>query len=542
MSGAIIFFGIAVKATVVLLVTLVLWFALRRASSSSRMALWNVAFASLLALPLLSLALPSWSPPGGTGNQPVFHTTFDMLGPSAPLSPGPARSVHVQPAAEVSWGEIGIAVWLLGVSIVMGRLFIGMLRVRGIAKRAARVTESRCLAIRDELGRRLAVRRTPVLLETNRALPPMTWGLAQPAILLPESAREWPMERLRIVLAHELIHVRRFDYFSQIAAHITCALYWFHPLVWLAAGQLSKERELSCDDEVLNMGTKGTEYAEHLVGIVRALSCPANVWSTVTGMLPAFEGRVAAILDETRNRRAPSKRTAVIGAIVAAGLLLPLAALRAPAQDSGANVAGVVRDASGATIPDAMVTMLSADKRNMQAASTNDEGRYEFPNIPAGRYTLEVTKPGFAVYQQPDVVVGPSGPIRHDAVLDLGAIRERVEVVGKATESARSNSVVAPHRVRVGGNVQASRLISKVQPTYPAQAEQAGVQGTVLLHAIIGTDGHLLSLGVANSSANPDLANAAMVAVRQWVYQPTLLNGAPVEVVTTVAVVFRLKP
>jgi protein TonB len=115
-------------------------------------------------------------------------------------------------------------------------------------------------------------------------------------------------------------------------------------------------------------------------------------------------------------------------------------------------------------------------------------------------------------------------------------------VVGKAAAGSRLNTPVVPQRVRVGGNVQASRLISKVQPVYPAIAEQSGVQGTVLLHAVIGMDGHLLSLGVANSSANPDLANAAMDAVRQWVYQPTLLNGMPVEVVTTVAVVFRLKP
>lgn len=533
MTGIVV--GVAVKATILLLLAILLWIILRRASSGSRMVLWSIAFASLLVLPLLTVALPSWSPRARSAD-----ATFDAPVNPVSLTPAPARSMQVPTITTAPWGTIAVAVWLFGMTIVIGQLFIGALRVRGIAKQAARVTESRCLDILDEMKHRLARNRVPVLLETTRALPPMTWGLVSPTILLPESWREWPLERLRVVLAHELIHVRRFDYFSQIAAQMACAIYWFHPLVWLAAGQLSRERELSCDDEVLNMGTRGTEYAEHLVEIVRTLSCPVSVWSTVTGMMPSFEGRVAAILDEKRNRRRPARKATVAGAIAAVCLLLPLAALRLPAQDNGGKVTGVVRDASGATIPDATVTMLSLDKRTMQAASTNDDGRYEFPGIADGHYTLEVTKPGFAVHQQADVVVGSSGPIRRDVVLSIGSIRETVEVVGHAVESPSAS--MAPHRIRVGGNVQASRIISKVQPVYPAIAEQAGIQGTVLLHAIIGTDGHLLSLGVANTSVNPDLANAAMNAVRQWTYQPTLLNGMPVEVVTTIAVVFRLKP
>src|SRR5207248_7419232 len=105
----------------------------------------------------------------------------------------------------------------------------------------------------------------------------------------------------------------------------------------------------------------------------------------------------------------------------------------------------------------------------MQAAATKDDGRYEFTGIPEGRYTLEVSKPGFALHQQADVAVGSSGPAQHDVVLNLGRIKETVEVVGHAAGSPRSAPVVA-QRIRVGGNVQAARLISKVQPVYPANA------------------------------------------------------------------------
>lgn len=536
MTGLGILFAISLKATVVLLLGTALCFAIRRQSSGTRMLLWNLVFGSLLALPLFTAGVPGWSPRVTRAEiMPVIHSSPVAVG----LAAVPARQVPEK--QRVPWGEIVITVWLTGAAIMLGRLLIGMVRVRTISKSADRITDSRIMPVVNELATRLGLAHCPVLLETDRALPPMTWGVARPIILLPNSGRKWPVNVLRMVLAHELVHVGRWDYLSQIASHFACAVYWFHPLVWFAAGQISKERELSCDDEVLNMGIKATEYAEHLVQIMRTLVCPTAVLGTVTGMLPPFEGRIAAILDSKRNRKTPRRWTAAAGAVVALGLLLPLAALRAPAQN-GAKVAGVVRDPSGAAIPNAMVTLLSADKRAMQADSTDAVGRFEFSSVAEGRYSLEVSSAGFAVYRQPDVAVGPSGATGLQLVLNVGSIQEKVEVVGRGIPATHPASAPVPERIRVGGNVQASRLISKVNPVYPVQAEQAGIQGTVLLHAIVGTDGHLLSLGVANAGVNPDLANAATDAVKQWVYQPTLLNGEPVEVVTTITVVFRLKP
>ena len=93
-------------------------------------------------------------------------------------------------------------------------------------------------------------------------------------------------------------------------------------------------------------------------------------------------------------------------------------------------------------------------------------------------------------------------------------------------------------RIRQGGNVQAARLINRVQPTYPPLARQARIQGTVRLHAIIAKDGTVQQLEVV--SGHPLLVQSALDAVRQWRYQPTLLNGEPVEVDTTIDVIFSL--
>jgi protein TonB len=94
-------------------------------------------------------------------------------------------------------------------------------------------------------------------------------------------------------------------------------------------------------------------------------------------------------------------------------------------------------------------------------------------------------------------------------------------------------------RIRQGGNVQQAKLINMVRPVYPPLAKQARIQGTVRLHAIIAKDGSVIQLEVL-PGAHPLLVQSALDAVRQWRYQPTLLNGEPVEVDTTVDVVFSL--
>jgi len=93
-------------------------------------------------------------------------------------------------------------------------------------------------------------------------------------------------------------------------------------------------------------------------------------------------------------------------------------------------------------------------------------------------------------------------------------------------------------RTRVGGAVPAAKLVTRVQPIYPPLARQTRISGTVKLHAIIGKDGNVQKLEV--ESGHPLLVQAALDAVRQWRYQPTLLNGEPVEVDTEIDVIFSL--
>jgi len=102
----------------------------------------------------------------------------------------------------------------------------------------------------------------------------------------------------------------------------------------------------------------------------------------------------------------------------------------------------------------------------------------------------------------------------------------------------KKETKAAPQRIRVGGNVQAANLVSQQKPVYPPLAKQARISGTVELSAIIGRDGRVQDLKVVKG--HPLLVQAALDAVKNWVYRPTLLNGEPVEVSTTIDVNFTL--
>jgi protein TonB len=96
----------------------------------------------------------------------------------------------------------------------------------------------------------------------------------------------------------------------------------------------------------------------------------------------------------------------------------------------------------------------------------------------------------------------------------------------------------AAQRIRIGGNVQAANLVHQVVPVYPPEAKRDRIQGVVRLEVEIGADGNIQSAQVVSGPS--ELVAAARTAVLQWVYRPTLPNGEPVEVLTTVDVNFTL--
>jgi hypothetical protein len=133
---------------------------------------------------------------------------------------------------------------------------------------------------------------------------------------MPEAAAEWPWDRVRAVLLHELAHIKRNDVHIQTLAQMACAAYWFNPLVWFAANQLRLECERACDDSVLMGGTSGADYATHLYEIARAGSAPASAPFAIGLAVhrSQLEERLVAIL----NPRMPRHSATVLGRVMVA--------------------------------------------------------------------------------------------------------------------------------------------------------------------------------------------------------------------------------
>jgi protein TonB len=137
-------------------------------------------------------------------------------------------------------------------------------------------------------------------------------------------------------------------------------------------------------------------------------------------------------------------------------------------------------------------------------------------------------------------------PVASDAVgpahADLLPLLTQTRILPKPSEPepiAQKPEVKPAAPMQVGGDVQAAKIINRVIPAYPAMARQARISGTVKLIGIIAKDGTVQKLQVV--SGHPFLVQAALVAVRQWVYRPTLLNGEPVEVIAPIDVIFTLQ-
>lgn len=206
---------------------------------------------------------------------------------------------------------------------------------------------------------------------------------------------------------------------------------------------------------------------------------------------------------------------------------------------TAATVKGRVYDQSGAAIPQATVQLVNlVDASQIYKVASDDSGAYQIASVVAGKYEMQVLAKGFAYWRRPNMGLEANSELSINAVLRVGQVQEEITVTaeGRAAESGP-----APKRIRVGGNVQALKLIDQQRPRYPEKAKAEGRQGTVTFVAVISKDGHIKDL-VVMSGVDRDLVEAASTAVRNWRYQPTLLNGEPVEVSTTIDVNFTLKP
>jgi beta-lactamase regulating signal transducer with metallopeptidase domain len=282
---------------------------------------------------------------GAAGTQDATQALLSSLPQVAqveyPAGSGRSPDAATAPAnrAGLDVWRAGFLAWLAGVLLALTPVALGLFSLRRLERASWRETSESWLDLLARLLTRLGFRRRVVLLTAPRRRMPMTWGVLRPKVLLPEESRQWPDDRRGVVLLHELAHAKRWDYLTHLVTRLVCALYWFNPLVWLAARRMVAERERACDDIVLRHGAEPADYAEQVLEISAGLSAGwlANCGGVAMARPSNLESRLLAILDAKRNRAALTRAAVFSALLVLTAILVPLAMMKAAPGPQPAN-------------------------------------------------------------------------------------------------------------------------------------------------------------------------------------------------------------
>ncbi len=315
--------------------------------------LLGVVVAGLLTVCLLEYAD---GPPESTFANGV--PVADATSPSAAVVAPPARPLlHPPVATAFSPSPHRLLVcWLAGV-LLMGLRVLRLMRgAQRLRRQCQTVTDPRLLALLDELKAALGLSRRVVLRIGDELASPVAMGLLWPAVLLPAAmATGLPPEQLRAVIAHELAHIRRYDYLVNFVQLVIEALLYFNPFVWWLSRQVRIEREACCDALAARMAGGGPAYAEALTRVARHAFAQGAV-SMAAQSLGA--GRGSGLLDRLRRLLLPGYRPMLRlrWYSVAAGMLITSALLLGLYQSSALSVA-----CAGWFLSDAQRTEVLAD-------------------------------------------------------------------------------------------------------------------------------------------------------------------------------------
>jgi HEAT repeat protein/beta-lactamase regulating signal transducer with metallopeptidase domain len=378
------------RGALLLAIAFVLARLLRSQPAAVRHVLWAGALAGVMAMPILAAVAPVRLPvaiperlldaadanPGqGSSAATVQRTNRaepntlsgalpDEPSPTPIASPAPLVPANDRaPVDRASLASILALLWAIGAALLGLRLLLGFLALRRIRRQATAIEDPDVLDLMAGCADRIGTHTTPPLLVSSSVAMPCTAGWFRPVVVLPDEHAAWSPDRLEVVLLHELGHIRRMDIVPHLLGEVARVVYWFNPLVWLAASRLRAEAESATDDRVVHAGARPSDYADHLLDIVIQAR---KVWHPAP-LIPLarrseFEGRILAIL-ESGGRALPSARRAMGVLVLVAGMSLGVASMGGAAAGSepDSDPAHTVFDTSSAP-PDDDERMVEHEK------------------------------------------------------------------------------------------------------------------------------------------------------------------------------------
>jgi beta-lactamase regulating signal transducer with metallopeptidase domain len=446
----------AIKATILLLLANFVVRCSRRSSAAFRHRVWSLTLLGLVALPAVARALPGWNLPA----TPMTTTapTPRQVAPSEPASdttstprvalrpqeiesvdtrpwpastpfPVPAERPAVALGSPASWFPtpgLLLTLWAVGAIASAIPTLLGLVANALRRRNSMIVRDEGWTSMLDDLRRESGIHRVVELRQSDASPIPLTWGVSRPVILIPDRADCWSDETRRLVLRHELAHVRRLDVAWQLIGRLATSLFWFHPLAWHALHRLRLECEHAADDCVIRAGERPTDYARQLLNLARPLRLAHTAALVAMARPNTLEQRMNVMFDDARDHapmgRGPSSRLALASVLLVLGLATarppgpasaadePIATKAQPtvttllAQPPGAGriYGRVVLDASGDAAPGAQVILtpepaidellLPGGKDFSRRTSTDAGGNFAFEGLSPGRYHLGASR------------------------------------------------------------------------------------------------------------------------------------------------------
>ncbi len=553
-----------IQATLLLLLAFCLAPSLGRRSAAERHLLWTALLAAAALVPLLRPWLPTWEPAWARAVAAGLPVPF--AAPSVALD---ADAVPVVVRA-TGTGRVAHAVspflliWIAGTAAVAARLALDALALVRMARASSPVVDDGWRDLVRATARELGLRRPIALLQSRTRIVPVTWGLRRARVLVPADAGRWSTDRRRAVLAHELAHARRGDWLIHLAAELACAAYWFHPLFWLAKSRLCRESERAADDEVLAIGVDGSDYAAHLLDVVRAAQWPARSWSPALAMgrRSQLGRRIAAVLTTNANRIAVSRPKAAAAALLALAVTLLLGTMTV--RGGGVNItirttglppmpdAGAGRRSERPAAPVRSVRVAAVDGPLDAAVTPPDVLEYSTPPLYSeearrlgveGIATVEariaadgavgsariVGSLGHGLDQNALVAVrqwrfrpalrsGQPIPVWADIDVEFSLRSEAVnELIANDMATRVGPGVAPPHVVRTGPMLRAWR------------GREDERHGTVVLDVVLLENGSPKIVRILQS-VDPQLDERAVRNFEEWRFSPAMKDGRPIKV------------
>lgn len=463
--------------------------------AASRYRLGMFFILALLSCPVLT-AFRLW-PVAGMGDSTsavAGAVVFASAGQSLP---------HWSLQATLPWL---VGSWLLGVVALASRALWQWHKLQSLL-RSAHAPEARWQECLIRLSERFGVRRSVRLLYSARAVTPMLIGWIKPAILLPASLLSgFPPQQIELIIAHELAHVRRWDYLANLFQIIVETVLFYHPVVHWIGRDVRDAREECCDDLVLRTSSGGSAlpYARALAGLeelrldLRAVS-PAL--GADGGVLIARIRRIVGVTEMAQ----PAPRNYAVPLLLVAAVLIGMAWR---AQQHAADFAAAI-----ARLSTQALALVSGNPHLTVPADFSVS--FAAPDVVA-------PTPALAIPTDVDVAPPsmPSFRIERPAIAAsaLGALARVADVVAL-------NRIATPELDLAAPAAEAVAPREWIAPTYPAYAMQSGIEGEVTLGYRIDGSGRVVGIHVISARPSGVFEQSAKVALSAWRFPPGVAGG-----------------